>query len=82
MFVDESRSDSRIQKKKRIVRNLVQNDISESAAKAAVQAVGSLDVDECFLWAMEYDYDTDRVTALQRDFDEELGNFFYILCNL
>ena len=71
-------SDSQIQKKKKVIRHLVQNDISESAAKAAVQSVKTLDFDDCYLWAVEYGFDEDLVMCLQNEFDYELGkNIIY-----
>ena len=72
MAADET-TDSQIQKKSKVVRKLVQNHVSESIAKAAVQSVGTLDFDECFLWAMDYGFDEDLVMRLQNNFDNELG---------
>ena len=83
-LVADKTTDSQIQKKKKVIRRLVQNDISESAAKAAVQSVRTLDLDECYLWAMEYGFDEDLVIRLQNEFDNELGKnitlfIFFIL---
>ena len=72
LTADET-TDSQIQNKKKVIRHLVQNDISESVAKAAVQSVRTLNFDECFLWAMEYGFDDDLVMHLQNEFDNELG---------
>ena len=62
-----------IQEKKKLIRRLVQNDIPESVAKAAVQSVRTLNFKECFLWTMEYGFDEDLVMHRQKEFDNELS---------
>ncbi|XP_076818192.1 E3 ubiquitin-protein ligase rnf213-alpha-like [Clavelina lepadiformis] len=62
-----------IQKKTKVVRKLVASDLPENVAKAAVQAVSSLDVDECYLWGLEHGYLEDDVDRLKDAFDEEMA---------
>lgn len=56
-----------------MVRKLVQGELAENVAKAAVQEVKNLDVDECYLWALENEFDEENIQRLVRDFDKEMG---------
>jgi len=62
-----------LEKKKKIVRSLVQGELAENVAKASVQATKSLDPDDCYLWALENEFDEEKVTRLQKEFDAEMG---------
>jgi len=66
-------TESNLEKKKKIVRSLVQGELAENVAKAAVQATKSLDPDDCYLWALENEIDEEKVTRLQKEFDAEMG---------
>ncbi|XP_076815738.1 E3 ubiquitin-protein ligase rnf213-alpha-like isoform X2 [Clavelina lepadiformis] len=72
IILDESNV-SRLQKKKKVVRKLVALEIAENVAKASVHSIRSLDVDECYLWCLENEFDEERVDRLQEEFDAELG---------
>ncbi|XP_076818180.1 E3 ubiquitin-protein ligase rnf213-alpha-like [Clavelina lepadiformis] len=72
IILDESNV-SRLQKKKKVVRKLVALEIAENVAKASVHSIRSLDVDECYLWCLENEFDEERVDELQKEFDAELG---------
>ena len=74
-FVEVGASDSKLDKKKRVIRKLVQLELTEKVAKAAVQCVPSLDVDDCYLWALEYGTEEEVVAEHLRKFDEEVGRF-------
>ena len=73
--LDDNAVDSRIDKKKRVIRKLVQLELSEKVAKAAVQCVPSLDVDECYLWALENGNEESIIAEQQKSFDEEVGKY-------
>jgi len=66
-------TETNLEKKKKIVRSLVQGELAENVAKAAVQATKSLDPDDCYLWALENEFDEEKVTRLQKEFDAEMG---------
>ena len=53
-----------------MVRKLVRLELSEAAAKAAVQKVGYHDTDDCLIWALS---NSEEIEELARQFDDELG---------
>ncbi|XP_078489225.1 E3 ubiquitin-protein ligase rnf213-alpha-like [Ciona intestinalis] len=82
-IVEDNVNVTKAQKKKKLVRRLVDMEITQNIAKAAVQSVRNLDVDECYLWALENEFEDDSVLDLARQFDEEVGKmklFIYIHC--
>uniref|UniRef100_H2XPN8 Uncharacterized protein n=2 Tax=Ciona intestinalis TaxID=7719 RepID=H2XPN8_CIOIN len=72
-IVEDNVNVSKAQKKKKLVRRLVDMEITQNIAKAAVQSVRNLDLDECYLWALENEFEDDSVLDLARQFDEEAG---------
>ena len=64
-----------------MIRNLIQNYIPENAAKAAVQVIKSLDIDDCYMWALENANNEKEIEKLQKEFDEEIGEQMLILVN-
>ena len=48
-------------------------EISQDVAKAAVQCNRSLDIDECYLWALEHANDEEMIAEHQKSFDTEVG---------
>ena len=61
---------SEVEKKKKMVKKLVQLEIEEDVAKAAVQAVGFDDVDNCMVWALSPEGNVEEL-ALQ--YDDDIG---------
>ena len=72
-FVDVDVYDSNFEKKMRVIRRLVQMEISQDVSKAAVQCNRSFDLDECYLWALEHEYDKKMIAIYQKSFDDEVG---------
>ena len=68
-MVDEENL-SEIDKKKNMVKKLVGLELTEKAAKAAVQAAGYHDTDECLIWALS---NNEEIEELAEQFDFELG---------
>ena len=73
MNIASDTCESKLEKKKKVIRGLVHLEISEETAKAAVQSVPSLDVDECYLWALANQCDESLIDEMQRNFEEEAG---------
>jgi len=52
-------------------------EISQDVSKAAVQCNRSLDVDECYLWALEHANDEEMVALHKESFDKEVGKILF-----
>ena len=72
-YLDYDTSESNLEKKKRVIRKLVELEIAEDIAKAAVQCVIPLDEEECYYWAMENANNRTLIAESRRSFDEEMG---------
>ena len=60
-----------------MIRQLIELEVSEHVAKAAVQNVKSLDLDECYMWTFDVDEDDDEemIDQLVKEFEQEESRF-------
>ena len=60
-----------------MIRQLIELEVSEHVAKAAVQKVKSLDLDESYMWTFDVDEDDDEemIDQLVKEFEQEESRF-------
>lgn len=51
---------------------VIDDEISEDVAKAAVQAVGYEDPDRCLNWSLEHQFEDELIEELSDQFDKEM----------
>lgn len=67
---------SLLERKQRLVKHLIEEDIAEDVAKAGVQAAeDSLDYDDIYLWCLDHEFDEEEIDKSCKIFDEEIGKF-------